>query len=190
MTDLPPLLAEALDALGAETEARMGDLIDDFGALPLSDEGRLSVLAGVVATIATTRYLQHRGIFIAALRCWALEISIALGPDPLRIVAEPCADPVEEAQDVLLGGIDTILRAMVASGSEKHHRLVTELAVMARLLGRYDAYAIHLVLTAAGRACDDPEWRSDDGVSVALCEAALPLTRDVDIAGLAPRGTA
>lgn len=190
MTDLPPLLAEALSAIGSETEARMGDLIDDFAALPLSDEARLSALAGAVATIATTRYLQHRGIFIAALRCWALEISIALGPEPLRILADEDSDGIGEAQDALLGGIDTILRAMVAAGSAKHHRLVTELAVMARLLGRYDVHSIHLVLTAAGRACDDPAWQGGDAVPVSLCETGLPLARDVDIAALAPRGTA
>jgi hypothetical protein len=190
MTDLPPLLADALTAIGADTEARMGDLIDDFAALPLSEEGRLSALAGAVATIATTRYQHHRAIFIAALRSWALEISIALAPESPRIVSDRHAEPVEEAQDVLLGGIDTILRAMVTSGSAKHHRLVTELAVMARLLGRYDVHSIHLVLAAANRACDDPEWPNGGVVSVSLCESAQPVTREANIAALAPRGTA
>ncbi|HLI21666.1 MAG TPA: hypothetical protein VKV32_11140 [Stellaceae bacterium] len=190
MTDLPPLLLEALSAIGAETEARMGDLIEDFGAVPLSEQGRLSAIAGAVATIAATRYVQHRGIFLAALRCWALEISMTLGPAPPRVGGERCAERVDEAQDILLGGLDTILRAMVAAGSAKHHRLVTELAVMARLLGRYDPRSVHLVLTAAGRACEDPAWQSGDEVPVSLCENAFPLTRDVDIAALAPRGTA
>ena len=190
MTELPPLLAEALSAIGAEIEARMGDLIDDFAALPLSEEGRLSAIAGAVATIATTRYLQHRAIFIAALRCWALEISIALAPAPPRLLAEAAEEAIDEAQDALLGGLDTILRAMVAAGSEKHHRLVTELAVMARLLGRYDAHSVHLVLTAAGRACDNPSWQGGEPVPVSLCETALPLARDVDMAAVAPRGTA
>jgi hypothetical protein len=190
MSDLPPLLAEALAAIGTDTEARMGDLIGDFAALPLSEEGRLSALAGAVATIATTRYLQHRAIFIAALRSWALEISIALGPEPPRIGFDRRTGPVDEALDVLLGGIDAILRAMVAEGSAKHHRLVTELAVMARLLGRYDAHSVHLVLTAAGRACEDPDWQGGDAVPISLCEIALPLTREVSIAALAPRGTA
>lgn len=190
MSDLPPLLAEALAAIGAETEARMGDLIEDFGAVPLSDEARLSAIAGTVATIAVTRYVQHRGIFIAALRCWALEISLSLTPAPLRVVGERNWQHVDEAQDVLLGGIDAILRGMMASGSAKHHRLVTELAVMARLLGRYDAHSIHLVLTAAARACENPAWQIGDQVAVSLCENASPLTREADIAALAPRGTA
>lgn len=189
MTDLPPLLAEAFRAIGADIEIRIDDLIEEFGAVPLGDEARLSALAGTVATIAATRYRQHRGIFIAALRGWALEISLAVTPEPLRGLRER-HDDRGEAQELLLSGIDTILRAMVVGGSAKHHRLVTELAVMARLLGRYDAHAIHLVLTAAARACEDPGWQSGVSVPVSLCEIGFPLTRAVDIAALAPRGTA
>ncbi|HVA15376.1 MAG TPA: hypothetical protein VNF99_19160 [Stellaceae bacterium] len=190
MTDLPPLLIEALAAIGPETEARMGDLISDFGTLALGEEDRLSALAGTVATIAMTRYVRHGAIFIAALRSWALEISIALAPPSPRLTFDRRAGPIEEAQDLLLGGIDAILRAMIAAGSAKHHRLVTELAMMARLLGRYDALSVHMVVTAASRACDDPDWQSGGVVPVSLGESFLPLTRDAAIATIAPRGTA
>ena len=190
MTDLPPLLIEALSAIGPETEARMGDLISDFVTSPLSEEDRLSALAGAVATIATTRYLQHRPIFIAALRSWALELSIALSPAPPRTGFESRRGPIAEAQDGLLSGLDAILRAMLDDGSAKHHRLVTELAVMAQLLGRYDAHSIHLVLTAASLACEDPRWRSGCIVPVLLSDGGQMLTRDASLASLAPRGTA
>lgn len=190
MTDLPPLLTEALIAIGPETEARIDDLIGDFLTLPLSEDGRLSALAAVVAAIATTRYRRHRDVFIAALRSWALEISIAGAAQPPRIAVERCAGRIGEAQDVLLSGIDSILRAMVAAGSEKHHRLVTELAVMAQLLGRHDAHSVHLVITAASSACGDPDWRSGERVPVSFCDGRLPLTRDASIAAIAPRGTA
>jgi hypothetical protein len=190
MIDLPPLLIEALSAIGPDTEARMGDLINDFAALPLSDEDRLSALAGAVATVATTRYLRHRSVFIAALRCWALEISIALSPAPPQYGFERRRGPVEEAQDGLLGDLDAILRAMNDNGLAKHHRLVTELAVIAQLLGRYDAHSIHLVLTAASLACEDPRWRSGYTVPVLLSDGSQLLTRDVCLESLAPRGTA
>ena len=190
MTDLPPLVIEALKAIGPDTEARMGDLISDFLALPLTDEDRLSALAGAVATIATTRYRHHRPLFIAALRGWALEISIALSPAPPRSGVERRRGRVEEAQDRLLGSLDAILRALVDNGSAKHHRLVTELAVMAQLLGRYDAHSIHLVLTAASLACEDPRWRSGYTVPVLLSDGAQMVTRDSCLESLAPRGTA
>jgi hypothetical protein len=190
MIDLPPLVIDALRAIGPETEARMGDLISDFLALPLTDEDRLSALAGAVATIATTRYRQHRPLFIAALRGWALEISIALSPTTPGLGFERRRGRVEDAQDGLLGGLDAILRAMLDSGLAKHHRLVTELAVMARLLGRYDAHSIHLVLTAASLACDDPRWRSGYIVPVLLADGAQMVTRDARLESLAPRGTA
>ena len=190
MIELPPLLVEALSAIGADIEAQMGDLIRDFVAIPLREEDRLSALAGAVATIATTRYRRHRAIFIAALRSWALEISIALAPPAPRIPVEGRRGPAEEAQDGLLNGLDAILRAMLDDGSAKHHRLVTELAVMARLLGHYDTRTIHLVLTAAGCACEDPLWRCGDAVPVSLREGGQPLARDACLAALAPRGTA
>jgi len=192
MIELPPLLVEALSAIGADIEARIGDLISDFVAIPLREEDRLSALAGAVATIATTRYRRHRAIFIAALRSWALEISIALAlaPPAPGIPVERRRGPAEEAQDGLLNGLDAILRAMLDDGSAKHHRLVTELAVMARLLGRYDTRTIHLVVTAAGRACEDPLWRCGGAVPVSLREGGQPLARDACLAALAPRGTA
>ncbi|HEY1502799.1 MAG TPA: hypothetical protein VGF92_00800 [Stellaceae bacterium] len=168
----------------------MSDLIGDFGALPLSEEDRLSTLAGAAATIAMTRYGQHGPIFIAALRCWALEISIALSPAPPRAGFERRRGRIEEAQDGLLSGIDAILRAMVDNGLAKRHRLLTELAVMAQLLGRYDVHSIHLVLTAASLACEDPRWRSGYTVPVVLSDGAQLLTRDARLESLAPRGTA
>jgi hypothetical protein len=189
MSDLTPLLAEALAAIGRETQARIDDLIEDFATLPLSAEARLSALAGAVATIATMRYCQHRPIFIAALRGWALELAMG-GARPQAMVEERGRVRVARAQSRLLEAIDTLLRAMDARGARKHHRLVTELAVMARLLARCEAQGLHLVLTAASRACDDPAWCSGDAVPVSLDEAALPLTRDAPIATLAPRGTA
>ena len=190
MTELPPLVIEALRAIGPETEARMGDLIGDFLALPLSDEDRLSAIAGAVATIASTRYRRHRPIFIAALRSWALEISIALSPSPPRIGFDRRRGRVAEAQDGLLDSLDAILRAMADDGSAKHHRLVTELAVMAQLLGRHDANSIHLVLTAASLACDDPRWSSGYPVPILLSDGAQLVARDARLEALAPRGTA
>jgi hypothetical protein len=190
MTDIPPLLIDALAAIGTDTEAQMGDLIRDFAALPLSEEDRLSALAGTVATIAVTRYARHRDIFVAALQSWALEISISLAPPPPRLTYSGQPGPIEEGQEVLLTGIDDILRKMIVSGTAKHHRLVTELAVMARLLGRYDSHSIYLVLGAASTACADPIWTGGDSVPVSLGEGWLPVMRDADIATVAPRGTA
>ena len=62
--------------------------------------------------------------------------------------------------------------------------------MMARLLGRCDAPRVHLVLTAASRACEDPIWRSGGAVPVSLGDSLLPLTRHASIAAIAPRGTA
>ena len=190
MTNVPPLLSETLAAVGPELEARMAALIGDFADLPLGEEDRLSALAGTIAAVAATRYAEHGGIFIAALRGWALEISLALAPEPPQLVPDAEAVPIAEAQGLLQRGIDRILRSMHAARMTRHHRLVTELAIMARLLGDFDAPSIHLALTAAARAGEDPAWGPGSAVPVSLCESALPLRRDVSLAAIAPRGNA
>ncbi len=190
MADLPPILTEALAAIGADIEAQIAELLRDFAALPLSEEDRLSALAGAIAAIAEIGYAEHGALFLAALRGWALDISIGFVTSAPRGRALREHGLVEEAQDVLLGGIDRILRGMGDAGATKLHRVVAELAVVARVLGRYDPRSIHLVLTAASQAGDDPTWQSGDLVPVSLCDGVRILSRDINIASVAPRGTA
>lgn len=190
MTHVPSLLSDTLAAVGPEVEARMAALIEDFTDLPLGEEDRLSALAGTIATVAATRYVGHGGIFIAALRGWALEISFALAPELPPLVSDPEALPIAEAQELLLRGIDRILGRMHAARMTRHHRLVTELAIMALLLGDFDAPGVHLVLTAAASACENPAWRPGSAVAVTLSEGAMPLGRDASLAAVAPRGNA
>ena len=190
MSDLPPLLIEALNAIGPETEARMGNLISDFVAVPLSEEGP--------AVGARRRGRDHRDDALPATSADLYRRAALLGagaidcivPGSPQIGLERRRGPVEEAQDELLTGLDAILRAMVDDGTAKHHRLVTELAVMAQLLGRYDAHSIHLVLTAASLACDDPRWRIGNVVPVLLSDGGRLLARDNSLETIAPRGTA
>jgi hypothetical protein len=190
MINLPDVLTQVLAAIGPETETRMGELIHEFGSIPLSEEDRLSALAGTIATIAVTRYCKHRTTFIAALCGWSLELSNALMPPPLPVGRFRPAGPVNEAQDALLSGIDAILHLMTDAGTDPHHCLVAELAVIARLLGRYDASSIHLVLTAVTHAIEDEAWLPGCVVPVCLLDATTPLSRDINIAMVAPRGTA
>lgn len=190
MINLPDVLTQVLAAIGPETETRMGELIHEFGTIPLSEEDRLSALAGAIATIAVTRYRKHRMTFIAALCGWSLEISNAMMPPPVPAGRLRPAGPINEAQDTLLGGIEAILHLMTDAGTDPHHCLVAELAVIARLLGQYNASSIHLVLTAATHAIEDTAWHTGCVVPVCLLDATTLLGRDTNIALVAPRGTA
>jgi hypothetical protein len=69
-------------------------------------------------------------------------------------------------------------------------RLVTELAVVARLLGQYDANTIHLTLMTVGSTLADAEYQPGELVHVPLREAVRPLSRDVRLEAVTPRGVA
>ncbi len=190
MTNLPDILSEALSRIEPHTEARMETLIAEFSRVPLSGEDRLSALAGTIATVAHIRYVRHRSVFIEALRGWALEITNLLGPRPSLLGPDGMSGNIHAAQSLLMAGIDGLLRSMVAAGTHAQHRLVAELALLVRLLGRHDAATIHLVITAVKRALADPEWQCGDRVTVLLREQTEQLTPTAALERLAPRGTA
>jgi len=190
MSNLPDILTDALSHIEPQTEARMDSLIAEFTRVPLSNEDRLSALAGTIATVAHIRYVRHRSVFLEALRGWALEIANLLGSRSWLQGPEGLSGNIQEAQSILMGGIDALLRSMVASGTTAQHRLVAELALLARLLGRHDAPAIHLAITSVKRSLDDPHWRCGERVTILLWEQTEPLTREVALEWIAPRGTA
>jgi hypothetical protein len=190
MSNLPDILTEALARIEPQTEARMSTLIAEFGAVPMPSEDRLSALAGVIAAIAHARYIRHRGVFLEALRGWSLEIAGTVDLSSLLPDSDGEWGRIRDAQEVLIGGIDLLLRAMVDSGTSAQHRLVAELAVLARLLGRHAPATIHLVITTVGRALADPTWRAGERVRVAMREQTEFLTRDAALERIAPRGTA
>lgn len=190
MTDLMLMASELCAEIGADMQNRIEDLIAEFDVLRISEDDRLSALAGTIATIASSRYAGHGAIFIGALRDWALEI--ALQRPPFRLPPDGRLHPyrVKRAQTLLLDGIAAILRRLLALKAPGRSRILAELELMARLLGRYDAASIHLVVTVAGACCDRADMLVGDSAFVVQRDAVRPLSRSVDLAVLAPRGTA
>lgn len=190
MNDSSDIFADALAALGPRAAARMGEVIEEFGAVPLMAEERLSALASAIALIISVRHGRHRDLFIEALRGLALDISNSLAPMPFAREIYPENGPIDEARDVLLIGIEGVLRLMGESGRLARHRVIVELALISRLLGRYGTNTVHLALAAVADALGDPDWRCGDLVAVRLHDALRPLSRDACLDSIAPRGTA
>ena len=87
-------------------------------------------------------------------------------------------------------GSESLVALMMAQEIRTQDRLVTELALVSRLLGRNDANTIHLALSAVDRAIKGPGFRAGALVLVPLRDAALPVDRAADLAVLEPRGRA
>lgn len=148
------------------------------------------MLATALAAMATRHHGRHKPTYLEAVRIWSLEISVDLAPPPVRIAMMTGAGPVEDGADILIGGLDGLIEAMLQDGIGMQDRLVIELAIFAQLLGQHDANAIHLTLAAANDALAGPEYCAGQTVRVPLGEMARPLARDVCLASLAPRGVA
>jgi hypothetical protein len=190
MSSLARTISNALAAVGPSTESRLRSIVEELGALNLSEEDRLAVLATAIAATAATYHARHKTVYLDAVRTWALEISGELQPGPLRLLPRPADGPVEDGAEILLGGLEAVMEAMSETGVAIQDRLVTELALLARLLGQYDANTIHQTLLAVGRALDAVDYRPGRRVDVPVREAWRFLTRDVPLEALDPRGVA
>lgn len=190
MSSLVDTINGALAAVGPATETRLRDLLAEFGELNLADEDRLAALATVIGTAAATHHTRHKSVYLEAVKTWALEIAEALEPAPLRLVGAPAAGPVEEGAEILTAGLDSLIDQMIQTGVRVQDRLVTELAVVARLLGQHDANTIHMTLITVSRSLADPDYQPGELIEVPLREVAQPLSREANLEALIPRGVA
>ena len=190
MSSLVETINSALAAVGRATETRMRDLLSEFGELNLGDEDRLAALATVIAAAAATHHRRHKAIYLEAVRSWALEIAEALAPPPLRLAGIPVGGPIEEGAEILITGLDALIDSMTQNGVGVQDRLVTELAVVARLLGQHDANTIHMTLMSVSDCLADPDYQPGEVVQVPLREAVMPVSRDARLEALTPRGVA
>lgn len=190
MSSLVETINSALAAVGPATEGRLRDIIAEFGELNLGDEDRLSALATVIAAAASTHHSRHKAIYLEAVKTWSLEIAGELEPAPLRLAGIPVGGPVEEGAEILISGLDSLIDSMTQAGVRIQDRLVTELAVVARLLGQHDANTIHFTLMTVARTLEHPDYQPGEVVTVPLREAIQPLSREVRLELLTPRGVA
>lgn len=190
MSSLVETINNALAAVGPATESHLRDLLASFGELGLGDEDRLSALATVIATAATTHHRRHKPVYLEAVKTWALEIAEELEPAPLRFSGMASGALAGEGAELLISGLDALIDSMTQTAVRIQDRLVTELAVVARLLGQHDANTIHMTLMTVGETVADPDYRPGDLVVVPVHDVVRPLSREAQLAALTPRGVA
>jgi hypothetical protein len=190
MATLAETINTALRAVGTATERQLRDLVAEFDGINLSGEERLGAVATSIAALAWTHHRRHKPVYLEAVKTWSLEVSAELQPGPPRLRGAADIQQVVEAAEALTQGVDGLIEMMHSGAVRTQHRLVTELAVVARLLGEYDANTIHLTLHCIAAAIEEPGFEPGEVVMVPLREAALPLRRDAALESLAPRGCA
>jgi hypothetical protein len=190
MSSLAETINSALQAVGQATEDRLRDIIADFDGTNMTDEERLAAVATAIASTAAAHHARHKPVYLDAVRTWALEIAAELQPRPMRLRRPVRAELVEEGAEVLISGLDSLIEMMVGQETRTQDRLVTELALVARLLGENDVNTIHLTMLAVAGALAGEDYEPGAVVTVPLRETGLPLHRYSELATLAPRGCA
>jgi hypothetical protein len=190
MSSLTETINNALLAAGPATEDRLRDVITDFDGMNLSGEERLAAIATTIASVAWTHHRKHRQVYLDAVKTWALEIAGELQPGPLRLRSPIDAVQVDEAADILISGIDQLIELMSENAIRTQDRLITELAVVARLLGQNDANTIHLTLREVTRRLEHDGYNQGEIVTLPLREFNFPVSRDASLETLAARGCA
>jgi hypothetical protein len=190
MHSLAETIKRALTAAGPATADRVRGLIAEFECVSLSDEERLTAIASAIAAIACTQHRRHKPVYLDAVKTWSLEIAAEQHPAPLRLRQRVEVERVEDAADLLTTGVDTLVESMATLPIRTQDRVVTELSIMARLLGQYDAYTVRLALTAVEAAVLAEDFVPGDIVAIPVRDAVLPLGREADLENLAPRGFA
>jgi hypothetical protein len=190
MATLAETISSALRAVGRATESYLCDVVAEFDEINLSGEERLDAIATALAALAWTHHRRHRQVYLDAVKTWALEIASERQPEPLRLRAPVDPRQVAEAAEVLIAGVDGLIDMMNAGAVRTQDRLVTELAVVARLLGEHDVNTVHLAMLAVADALDGIAFDPGEVVKVPLRDAARPIARDAVLATLAPRGCA
>jgi hypothetical protein len=189
MSSSAKTIDSALRAAGSLTESRLREIIADFDGLNLVEEERLAAIATLVAAMASARHARHRAIYLEAVRTWSLETAARLQPAPSRTRFTIELPRVAEAAELLICETEELVALMEAQGTRAQDRLVTELALVSRLLGRSDANTIHLALGAVERAVRTSAFHPGALILVAPRDTT-PLDRTADLARLDPRGCA
>jgi hypothetical protein len=190
MSTIGKTIGTALQAVGSATEQLLLDIVDDFAGLHLTDEERLDAIASSVAATAWTHYGAVRAVYLAAVRIWAMEISAGGNPAPpsMDYPAEP--DRILEGAEILTTGTTSLIEMMATMSVRAEDRLIAELALVSRLLGRSDVNTILRVMGAIERSLHDETFRPGVLVHVPLREALKVLTRGALLEDLAVRGCA
>ncbi len=157
------------------------ETIESFEEMTLTDQERISALASAIAGSALTYHSTRIQSYLDAIRVAAMAIALEILPPPPTIGgACPALGHIADGADLLSAGLHHLIEALCSASIGIEDRVVAEIALYARLLGRHDANTVESTLRGVDDALNHPEFVEGDLVAVVLpdrfrLDLSLPL---------------
>lgn len=156
------------------------DTIESFEGLRLTDQERISALASSIANSALAYHSTRVAGYLDAIGLSAMAIALEILPPPPAVGAFPTLGHIAEGADLLSGGLDLLIDELSSESIAMEDRIIAEIALYARLLGRHDPNTVQTVLRGVDDALQHPDFVEGDLVAVSLADpaqidAAMPL---------------
>ncbi|HEV2675580.1 MAG TPA: hypothetical protein VGV37_13635 [Aliidongia sp.] len=158
------------------------ETIESFEELSLSDQERVSALASSIANSALAYHRTRIAGYLDAIRGSAMTIALEILPPPPVADSCPLLGNIAEGADLLSSGLNQLIDALCLASICMEDRIIAEIALYARLLGRHDPNTVQIVLRGIDEALSHPDFATGDLVAVALVDPSpldlsLPLDR-------------
>ncbi|GGF25872.1 hypothetical protein GCM10011611_34900 [Aliidongia dinghuensis] len=172
---------QTLRNIGSEPGRVLLDTIESFESMALTDEERISALASSIANSAVAYHGTRIDGYLTALRVSSMAIALELLPPPPSAGATPALGHIAEGADILSCGLHHLLDALYSASIGVEDRIVAEIALYARLLGRHDPNTVQMVLQGVDDAVNHPDFAEGDLVAVTITDPfRLDLTLPLD----------
>ena len=180
MRDLVETINQTLRNIGVQPGRVLLETIESFEGMTLTDQERISALASSIASSAIAYHATRVAGYLDAIRTSAMAIALEILPPPPAIGAFPTLNHIAEGADLLSGGLHHLIDVLYSEAIGMEDRIIAEIALYARLLGRHDPNTVQAVLHGVEDALRHPGFVEGDLVAVPLgaparIDASLPL---------------
>jgi hypothetical protein len=157
------LMQQAMAESGCLAQKEIaGDLLA-FNAIGLTGAERLSVVAGVVASVTAKRHASEQARFLQQLHELTRPATGGSSMDS-GMALEPRAEPISAGIHLLDAAFDRLVERLAASGLKAESTAAIESVLLARLLAAHRPHRIRLALLAAAFALAQPDYKPGDVV--------------------------
>lgn len=170
MRALVETINQTLRNIGVGPGRVLLDTIESFEEMALTDQERISALASSIASSALAYHSTRIAGYLDAVRVSAMAIALEILPPPPVVDAFPTVGHIAEGADLLSCGLHHLIEALSTASVGMEDRIIAEIALYARLLGRHDPSTVQAVLRGIDDALNHPDFAGGDLVAVALAD--------------------
>jgi len=189
MSSLMETIDRTLINIGREPRDLLLETIEAFDVMELTDEEQICAIASALASSARSSHRRHMAKYLEAVRVWSLELASSALPAPPRLRSQPLSREIAAGADLLIAGAEQLIEVLREAEIGLQDRLVAELTLFTRLLGRQDANTIHRVIQCVANAAAVADFQIGDIVSVPLGDMLIS-SEPLSLEDMMPRGTA